>query len=287
MAASSICLADPAGRFLWLIPLADPATNVPAMRLPVLNAAAYRFVSLADTALVRKRLFGHALALGLKGTVLLADEGINLCIAGPTVAVREWLAALQADTRFADLAAKESFSADVPFRNLVVKVKREIIRMNHPTIRPEAGRAPAVDAATLARWLDAGVDDTGRPVVMLDTRNAFEVDAGRFRGALDWRIGKFSEFPEAALAHRNDLRGKTVVSYCTGGIRCEKAALFMAESGAENVLQLDGGILRYLEEVGGRHFDGSCFVFDERETLDDALAPMRPPARTDHPERST
>ena len=250
------------------------------MPLPILNAAAYRFVSLADAALVRERLFGHALALGLKGTVLLAEEGINLCIAGPTAAVREWLAQLQADARFAGLLTKQSFSASVPFRKLVVKVKREIIRMNCPMIRPEARRASAVDAKTLARWLDAGVDDAGRPVVTLDTRNAFEVDAGRFRGAIDWRIGKFSEFPDAVLAHRDDLRGKTVVSYCTGGIRCEKAALFMAEAGAENVLQLDGGILRYLEEVGGRHFDGNCFVFDERETLDDALAPSRTPAPT-------
>ena len=101
-----------------------------------------------------------------------------------------------------------------------------------------------------------------------------------------WRIDKFSDFPAAALAHRDALRGKTVVSYCTGGIRCEKAALFMAESGAENVLQLDGGILRYLQEVGNRHFDGSCFVFDERETLDDALTPSRAPPRTHHPEGS-
>jgi UPF0176 protein len=256
------------------------------MPLPILNAAAYRFTALPDAALVRERMLGHALALGLKGTVLLADEGINLCVAGPTAAVREWLAALQDDARFAGLAPKESFSADVPFRKLVVKVKREIIRMNLPMIRPAAGRAPAVDAVTLARWLDAGADDAGRPVVMLDTRNAFEVDAGRFRGALDWRIARFSEFPEAALANRDDLRGKTVVSYCTGGIRCEKAALFMAGAGAENVRQLDGGILRYLEEVGGRHFDGSCFVFDERETLDDALVPSRTPTRTDQPAHS-
>jgi UPF0176 protein len=156
-----------------------------------------------------------------------------------------------------------------------VKVKREIIRMNHPLIRPDAGRAPAVDAPTLARWLDAGADDIGRLVVTLDTRNDFEVDAGRFRGAIDWRIGKFSEFPQAMLAHRAELAGKTVVSYCTGGIRCEKAALFMAEAGAANVLQLDGGILRYLEHVGARHFDGACFVFDERVALDEALAPAQ------------
>ena len=245
------------------------------MSFTVLNAAAYRFVTLADAAAVRERLFASALAAGLKGTVLLAEEGINLCIAGPSASVRAWLGELQGDPRFAKLDPKQSFSATVPFRRLVVKVKREIIRMNHPLIRPDAGRAPGVDAKTLARWLTTGIDDAGREIVTLDTRNAFEVDAGRFRGAVDWRIGKFSEFPQALLEHRAELEGKTVVSYCTGGIRCEKAALLMTEAGVKNVLQLDGGILRYLEEVGGRHFEGSCFVFDDREALDDTLAPAR------------
>jgi UPF0176 protein len=155
-----------------------------------------------------------------------------------------------------------------------VKVKREIIRMNHPAIRPQSGRAPAVDAKTLARWLDAGRDDDGRPVVTLDTRNAFEVDHGRFAGALDWRISKFSDFPAAARAHCEQLQGKTVVSYCTGGIRCEKAAIFLREAGVEQVLQLDGGILKYFEETGGRHFEGACFVFDGREQLDTTLRPL-------------
>jgi UPF0176 protein len=245
------------------------------MATTTLNAAAYRFVHLDDPYAVRSRLLQQALGFGLRGTVLLADEGMNLCIAGPDAAVREWLAALQLDPRFAALDPKLSFSTAVPFKRLIVKVKREIIRMNHPLIRPETGRAPAVDAKTLARWLDAGTDDAGRPVVTLDTRNAFEVDAGRFRGAIDWRIGRFSDFPQAMVAHRAELEGKTVVSYCTGGIRCEKAALYMAEAGATNVLQLDGGILRYLEEVGGRHFEGNCFVFDEREMLDESLAPAQ------------
>jgi len=137
-----------------------------------------------------------------------------------------------------------------------------------------------VDAATLARWLDTGTDDAGRPVVTLDTRNAFEIGHGRFRGAIDWNLAKFSDFPEAVLAHRDELAGKTVVSYCTGGIRCEKAALFMSEAGIENVLQLDGGILKYFEDTGGRHFDGSCFVFDGREAVDAALGEVldRPPS---------
>ena len=241
----------------------------------ILNISAYKFVGLSDTAQWRESIRSQARSFELKGTVLLADEGINLFVAGAPPKVRAFIAWLTAHAVFADLPVKESWSEAVPFGKLLVKVKPEIIRMNHPTIRPQAERAPAVDAKTLARWLDAGVDDAGREVVTLDTRNAFEVDHGRFEGAHDWRINKFSEFPQALQAHRAELEGKTVVSYCTGGIRCEKAALLMAEAGIANVLQLDGGILKYFEETGGKHFEGDCFVFDARGTLNDTLAPVR------------
>jgi UPF0176 protein len=147
--------------------------------------------------------------------------------------------------------------------------------MDQPTIAPQDGRAPAVDAHTAKRWLDQGHDDNGRPVVTLDTRNAFEVDHGSFDGAIDWRLGKFSDFPAALQAHRADLEGKTVVSFCTGGIRCEKAVLAMQAAGLDNVWQLEGGILKYFEETGGAHFHGKCFVFDEREALDAQLAPVK------------
>ena len=241
--------------------------------MPILNLAAYHFVALSDAAALRESIRSRGAALNLKGTVLLAEEGINLVVASEEPAAREFMAWLRGDARFAPMAFKESVSETVPFKRWLVKVKAEIIRMNHPTIRPQAARAPAVDAATLARWLAAGHDDAGREVVTLDTRNAFEVDHGRFRGAIDWRITKFSEFPQAALAHRQALQGKTVVSYCTGGIRCEKAAIFLRDAGIEHVLQLDGGILKYFEETGGAHFDGACFVFDEREALGHDLAP--------------
>jgi UPF0176 protein len=239
----------------------------------VLNISSYLFVPLTDTLALRESIRSQASERGLKGTVLLAEEGINLFLAGPAEAVRGFVAWLQQDSRFSPLEPKESWSENVPFGKLLVKVKREIIRMNHPTIRPQAGRAPAVDAKTLARWLDAGVDDEGRQVVTLDTRNAFEVGYGKFRNAIDWNIAKFTEFPAQVQAHRDELKGKRVVSYCTGGIRCEKAAIYMAEAGVENVVQLEGGILKYFEEVGGQHYDGGCFVFDERESLDPTLAP--------------
>lgn len=240
----------------------------------VLNIAAYRFVTLDELPALRLRLHDAAAARSLRGTILLAEEGINLFLAGEAAAVRDFVdTELRADAHLAGLEVKESWSRAQPFRRLRVRIKREIIRMDHPAIRPADARAPAVDAATLARWLDAGRDDAGRELVMLDTRNGFEVDAGRFRGAIDWRIGKFTEFPAALDAHAHTLQGKTIVSYCTGGIRCEKAALLMRERGIEHVLQLEGGILKYFEDVGGRHFDGQCFVFDERVTLDERLAP--------------
>lgn len=239
----------------------------------VLNVAAYRFVAIGDVPPLRERLLAQARALELLGTILLAPEGINLFLAGAPDAVHEFLGVLRADSRFAGLHAKESWSEDQPFRKLLVKAKREIIRMNHPAIQPADGRAPAIDARTVQRWLDQGHDDAGRPVVTLDTRNAFEVDHGTFEGAIDWRLAKFSDFPQALQANRAQLEGKTVVSFCTGGIRCEKAALYMQEAGLANVWQLEGGILQYFEDAGGAHFNGRCFVFDEREALDADLSP--------------
>jgi UPF0176 protein len=233
----------------------------------ILNISTYKFVPLADTLALRDTLSERALALNLKGTILLAEEGINLFLAGPAPAVRSFISQLQTDARFADIAPKESWSATQPFRKMLVKVKGEIIRMNHPAIQPAQGRAPAVDAQTVKRWLDQGHDDLGRPVVTLDTRNTYEVDEGTFAGAMDWRLNKFTEFPEALQAHKAELADKTVISFCTGGIRCEKAAIYMRESGLPHVYQLEGGILKYFEETGGAHFEGGCFVFDERRAL--------------------
>ena len=250
----------------------------------ILNIAAYRFVSISDAEVLRETILQLAKGLELKGTVLLAEEGINLFLAGVPERIRAFLARLREDARLTDLEAKESWSDAQPFRKLLVKVKREIIRMDHPAIKPDFarpdGRAPAVDAVTVKRWLDQGHDDEGRPVVTLDTRNGFEVDHGTFNGAIDWRIGKFTEFPQAFRDHKAELQDKTVVSFCTGGIRCEKAAIFMREEGLEHVYQLEGGILKYFEETGGEHYSGACFVFDERESLMPDLAPAtRDPPR--------
>ncbi len=238
----------------------------------VLNVSAYLFTRLTDAAQLKPALRQRALAAGLRGTIILAEEGINLFLAGDADAVRGFIDGLRADARFAALTTTETWSDAQPFRKMLVKVKREIIRMDRPAIQPESGRAPAVAPATLRRWLDQGHDDAGREVVMLDTRNAFEVDLGGFAGALDWRIDRFTQFPDAIARHRDDLEDKTVVSYCTGGIRCEKAAIVLREEGVD-AWQLDGGILAWFAEVGSDHYRGDCFVFDERYAVGSDLAP--------------
>lgn len=233
----------------------------------ILNISCYKFVALPDAPDLQQPCFNQALAYQLKGTILIAEEGINFFLAGNADDVRAFVNWLRTDARFADLAPKESWSETQPFRKMLVKVKNEIIRMNHPSIRPAEGRAPAVTPATAKRWLDQGHDDEGRPVVTLDTRNQFEVDAGTFKNTLHWGITKFTEFPDAVQAHLDGLQDKTVISFCTGGIRCEKAAIFMRNAGLPHVYQLEGGILKYFEEVGNDHYDGGCFVFDERRAV--------------------
>ncbi len=242
----------------------------------ILNITAYRFVDLTDTTGWRDRIHAEAERRALLGTMLIAEEGINLSLAGSDDAVRSFLRWLDGERPFTGLAVRESRSSRAPFSRLRVKVKPEIIRMNRPAIRPGEGRAPAIEPNRLARWLETGRDDGGRELLLLDTRNAFEVDAGRFRGAHDWRLDSFGGFPAALDARRSSLDGKTIVTYCTGGVRCEKAALLMKRSGVQDVWQLEGGILAHLAATGGRHFEGRCVVFDERGALTDTLEPAEP-----------
>lgn len=245
--------------------------------MEIVNIAAYKFVSIKDPLAWRELLKSECARLGLKGTIVLAEEGINLFLAGTRETIDQFLSYIRKPELFAGkfdvLDIKESNSYHQPFGKMVVRVAKEIITMRHPMIRPEDERAPMVDAQTLKRWLDQGHDDEGKQIVMLDTRNAFEVEMGTFNGALEFGIERFSEFPERIkqAASEDQLKDKTIVSFCTGGIRCEKAALFMSEIKLPRVYQLDGGILRYFEEVGGDHYQGECFVFDERVALDPQL----------------
>ncbi len=242
----------------------------------IVNIAAYLFTAVADPGALRPVMTAVCQELALKGTVLLTPEGINLFLAGTRDGIDGFLTWLRRDPRFSPIRVKESLSAAQPFRRLKVKVKAEIITLRRPQLRPAQGRAPLVTAQDLKRWLDQGMDDGGRPVVLVDTRNACEVAAGTFVGARHYGIRKFTEFPAAVEADREALAGATVVTFCTGGIRCEKAALFMAEAGFEHVRQLDDGILGYFAAEGDAHYQGGCFVFDERAAVDASLAPMTP-----------
>ncbi len=206
--------------------------------------------------------------LELKGTILLSFEGINIVLAGSEEATTEFQALIHADLRLADLRFKRSESAFQPFDRMLVKIKKEIITLRVSGLDPAKERAPAVAPTELKRWLDEG-----REVVLLDTRNAFEVDAGTFDDALDLRLSSFGQFAKAADKLDPSLKDKTVVTFCTGGIRCEKAAPVLIAKGFRNVFQLDGGILQYFEECGDAHFKGRCFVFDQRVALDGDLEP--------------
>lgn len=240
----------------------------------IVNIAAYHFVPIDTPETLAARLLGCAEQAALLGTVLVAGEGINLFLAGSDVGIDAFLAQVRGDVRFADLQVKHSRSDAQPFARLKVKVKPEIIAFRREHASPLQGRAPAVAPRDLARWIAQGSDDAGKRLVLLDTRNREEVAHGTFAGALALPIDNFTELPEALAPYRETLDDATVVSFCTGGIRCEKAALWMRANGMDNVLQLDGGILGYFEQVGGHGYDGRCFVFDARIALDTRLRPL-------------
>lgn len=241
----------------------------------VLNIAAYKFVRIADPDALAARLHAQAEADALLGTVLVAHEGINLFLAGNDAAIDAFVDFLKADARFHDIRIKRSRSDAQPFGRLKVRVKPEIISFRQRDASPLEKRAPSVSPKILARWMTQGHDDQGKRLVLLDTRNRQEVAHGTFAQALTLPIDRFTEFPAAVAVHRESLSDATVVSFCTGGIRCEKAAMWMRANGMDNVLQLDGGILGYFEHVGGQGYEGRCFVFDERVSLDPALQPAK------------
>jgi UPF0176 protein len=233
-----------------------------------INLAGYKFISLDELDDLKALLDRRCRELELKGTILLSFEGINVVLAGSEEATTQFQTLIQADARLAELHFKRSVSAFQPFDRMLVKIKKEIITLRVPGVDPAKERAPTVAPAELKRWLDEG-----RDVVLLDTRNAFEVDAGTFDNAMDLRLSAFGQFAHAADGLDPSLKDKTIVTFCTGGIRCEKAAPVLIGKGFRNVFQLDGGILQYFEECGDAHFKGRCFVFDQRVTLDGNLEP--------------
>ncbi|HWJ72787.1 MAG TPA: rhodanese-related sulfurtransferase [Kaistia sp.] len=244
-------------------------------------AAFYRFAALPDCAEIRPELEAFCAANAIKGTILLAHEGINGTVAGETAAIEALLALFAEGDLFAGrldgIDVKLSSAAAMPFRRLKVKLKREIVTLGVEDIDPATQAGIYVDPAD---WNSVISDPE---VLVIDTRNRFEVAMGSFEGAVDPETRKFSQFPNYVSRALDPSRHKRVAMFCTGGIRCEKASAYMRAQGFAEVLHLKGGILRYLEEVPAEEslFRGTCFVFDERIALGPGLKEAGPAAETD------
>lgn len=230
------------------------------------NIAAYKFVNLDRLTERKAELLPFCRELDLKGTILLSKEGINLFLAGSRENIDHLLDHLTSQPEFVGLEVKESFSDHQPFNRMLVRLKKEIISMGTPEIRPLVRSSPKISAKQLKSWLDEG-----RDIALLDVRNDYEVEVGTFRNAIPIGVDHFRKFPVATRRLPSELQNKPIVMFCTGGIRCEKAGPLMESQGFQQVFQLDGGILKYFEECGGQHYQGDCFVFDKRVALNPQL----------------
>lgn len=227
----------------------------------------YHFVKLEALEDLQAQIQRQCLALGLKGTVLLAPEGINGTLTGARSALEQYQAWLQQDARFAPMPFKYSAAnPDNPvFLRLKVRIKPEIVALGRPDLDPAQRTGEHVDADT---W-NALLDDPD--VIVIDTRNSYEVGVGTFPGAIDPGTRSFREFPQYVSSQLDPERTPRVAMFCTGGIRCEKASAYLLEQGFTAVYQLDGGVLRYLETASDNRWQGECFVFDQRVTVTPSL----------------
>jgi UPF0176 protein len=231
----------------------------------------YKFVklSVSDCAALQALLAQGCAAAAVKGTILLAPEGINGTLAGSPDGIASVLSLLRADPRLSDLESKESSAAEIPFERLKVKLKREIVTLGVATADPteQVGTYVAPEA-----WNRVIADPE---ILVLDTRNRYEVSIGSFEGAVNPQTSAFREFPAYVQAHLDPQKHKKVAMFCTGGIRCEKASAYLLSQGFEQVYHLKGGILKYLETVPATEsrWQGECFVFDERVAVGHGLAP--------------
>ena len=236
--------------------------------MPVI-AALYHFTKLDDPAALRGPLLDLCLAQGVKGSLLLAGEGVNGTIAGPRAGIDAVLAHLRALPGCAELEWKESHAEDMPFGRMKVKLKREIVTMGVPGVDPRASVGHYV-APQDWNTLIAAPD-----VAVIDTRNDYEVGLGTFRGAVDPGTRSFRDFPAWWQANRERFHNKRIAMFCTGGIRCEKSTNYLLSQGISDVFHLKGGILKYLEDVPAAQslWQGECYVFDARVSVGHGLVP--------------
>lgn len=240
----------------------------------ILNIAFYHFMDLPDPPGIRAQLRSLCLEFHLKGTILVSPEGINGYLAGQIGDVRGFQKALSLDPIWNVLTFKESYSSRIPYRKLMVKLKKEIIPVRDPSVNPAEFTGPRISPEELKSWLDEN-----RDINLVDTRNHYEIEFGTFRGARDLHIDRFQQFADKLKGFSEADKAKPMVMFCTGGIRCEKASVLAIQQGFKEVYQLDGGILKYFEKCGGSHYEGTCFVFDERVALNPQLQedPIRSP----------
>lgn len=236
------------------------------MSSPFINIAAYKFVEIDNLPERKKTYLEYCQSLGLKGTILLSREGINLFLSGTRSSIDSFVDFLRGISEFADIPIKESPSDHQPHSRMLVRLKKEIISMGVEQIRPQQKTSPKITPHELKSWLDSG-----REITLLDVRNDYEVDLGTFKNAVPIGVDTFREFPDAVDTLSESIKEKPVVMFCTGGIRCEKAGPLMEQKGFDEVYQLDGGILKYFEDCGGDYYDGDCFVFDKRVAVNPEL----------------
>jgi len=234
----------------------------------IVNVSTYKFVALDNLEKYKEYFLMICNHLRLLGTILLSEEGINIMVAGTREQIDLFARELRKDPCFSDIVFKESFSEKVPFKRMRVRIKPEIITMGIPSVDRVKNTGKHIKPMEFKQWLDEG-----RDVVVLDTRNDYEVEFGTFKNAIDPKIDNFQEFPDFVDTLDPALKEKPVVMFCTGGVRCEKASIMMEQKGYKYVYQIDGGILKYFEEADGAHWDGDCFVFDERIALNKQLEP--------------
>lgn len=229
------------------------------------NTSAYKFVTLPTSTfpVLREQLKEKAHGCQLKGTILLSEEGINSFLSGTRENIDSYKDFLSTFSAFKGMVFRESLSDHQPFSRMLVRLKNEIISMGCPEIQPEKERAPYVTPETLCHWYQQKKD-----MILLDTRNDYEVKLGGFVGALDLNIETFRDFPNAITLLPDAIKTVPIVTYCTGGIRCEKAGQYMLNKGFKAVYQLQGGILNYFAHCGGDYWQGECFIFDKRVAVD-------------------
>ena len=234
--------------------------------LNVLNIAGYKFEPLDDLDVLIPKFQNKCDALDLRGSIYLSPNGVNFSLAGSEEAIEQYLVFMEEDPRFLDIPLKKTYSETQPFRRMKVRLKKEIISLGRDDINPRELTGEYISPQELYAMYENNED-----VIVLDTRNEYETRVGLFENAIDLQLDTFRDFPQAIEELPEEYKEKQIVMYCTGGIRCEKASAVMLKAGFSDVKQLEGGVLDYFKETGGKYWNGDCFVFDERVALDTNL----------------